>query len=269
MDGTFKVAPTIFTQLYVIRVPLADSAISCIYAFTQRKGRDTYESLLLRLVEKAEELNLFLDPEVIITDFELAALNAISSVLGPHVRTKCCFFHLTQSTWRKLQELGLTNAYRTNADVRHFVGMIDGIAFLPLDIVSDGIFHLKDNLPVDLDDETENALNLLLDYFDKTYITGTLRHGRDGNAIAIRRIPPIFSQEKWNVFDTTLHGEDRTNNFCESWNRAFQQLVGYHHPTISTAIDGIRKDNVIVHTTIEKDNLGERPKSECDEKHSS
>ena len=37
MDGTFKVAPAIFTQLYVIRVPLADSAISCIYAFTQRK----------------------------------------------------------------------------------------------------------------------------------------------------------------------------------------------------------------------------------------
>ena len=36
------------------------------------------------LVEKAEELNLFLDPEVIITDFKLAALNAISSVLGPH-----------------------------------------------------------------------------------------------------------------------------------------------------------------------------------------
>ena len=60
-----------------------------------------------------------------------------------------------------MQELRLTNAHRTNADVRHFVGMIDGIAFLPLDIVSDGIFHLKDNLPVDLDDETENALNLL------------------------------------------------------------------------------------------------------------
>ena len=81
---------------------------------------------------------------------------------------------------------------------------------------------------------------------------------------------PIFSPEKWNVFDTTLRGEDITNNFCESWNRAFQQLVGYHHPTIWTAIDGIRKDNVIVYTLRSKRiTLVNAQKSECDEKHSS
>jgi len=33
MDGTFSTAPNIFTQVYVIRVPLDDSAVTCAYAF--------------------------------------------------------------------------------------------------------------------------------------------------------------------------------------------------------------------------------------------
>ena len=108
------------------------------------------------------------------------------------------------------------------------------------------------DLHIDLDDEAENALVLLLNYFDGTYITGTLRRGRHGDdgAISIWRIPPIFSPEKWNVFETTLLGEVGTellNNF-----------VGYHHPTIWTAIDGFERITLLC--TMEKDNLGERTK---------
>jgi hypothetical protein len=33
MDGTFTVAPRLFSQVYVIRAPLADSAVTCAYAF--------------------------------------------------------------------------------------------------------------------------------------------------------------------------------------------------------------------------------------------
>lgn len=33
MDGTFSVSPRLFTQLYVIRAPMGDSAVSCVYAF--------------------------------------------------------------------------------------------------------------------------------------------------------------------------------------------------------------------------------------------
>ena len=37
MDGTFDSAPYIFQQLYVIRVPLGESAVSCVYAFLSSK----------------------------------------------------------------------------------------------------------------------------------------------------------------------------------------------------------------------------------------
>ena len=33
MDGNFKVAPTVFMQLYVIRAKLDDGSNSCVYAF--------------------------------------------------------------------------------------------------------------------------------------------------------------------------------------------------------------------------------------------
>ena len=63
-------------------------------------------------------------------------MQAVSSSLGPHVGIQGCYFHLTQSTWRKIQELGLVNVYRVSDDVKQFWGMldrvIDGMTFLIL-----------------------------------------------------------------------------------------------------------------------------------------
>ena len=46
MDGNFSVAPNNFSQLYVIRCPLGNTAVSTVYALLQRKSRETYEYLL-------------------------------------------------------------------------------------------------------------------------------------------------------------------------------------------------------------------------------
>ena len=55
-------------------------------------------------------------------------------------------FHL-QSTWHKVQELGLTQLYKANEDVMLFVGMMDATAFLPLTDVAAGIDILRANMP--------------------------------------------------------------------------------------------------------------------------
>ena len=55
-------------------------------------------------------------------------------------------FHL-QSTWRKVQELGLTQLYKENDDVKLFVGMMDATAFLPVADVAAGIDILRANMP--------------------------------------------------------------------------------------------------------------------------
>ena len=83
------------------------------------------------------------DPSVIIIDFERSVELAINSVFGEHVNIKFCFYHLTQSIWRKIQSLGLSNHYERDNDFRLYCGQIDALAFLPLDEVQQGMAYLK------------------------------------------------------------------------------------------------------------------------------
>ena len=241
MDGTFTSAPALFEQIFVIRASLADSAISCVYGFLSGKSQEIYQDFLSAVLDKGEALGLDMNPVTTMTDFELSLLNAIANVLGPQINTKTCFYHLTQNTWRKLQSLGLSSIYKEDESTRHFCGMIDGLAFLPIDKVVDGMNFLKTKCP--------NHLEPLLEYFDSTYVTGTKRRAR--------RIPPLFPPEKWNVYDATVRGEHRTNNQCETWTNAFKFLVGYSHPSIWAAIEALNKDALMVQTILEKDAVGE------------
>ena len=86
MDGTFDSCPSLFQQLYVIRAPLGESYVSCVYAFLSDKDQSTYEELLSAIVDKCEDLGFQPDPECINMDFESAAMNSVRSVFGPHVQ---------------------------------------------------------------------------------------------------------------------------------------------------------------------------------------
>jgi len=59
-------------------------------------------------------------------DFEKAITNASKNVLGEHLIINGCFYHLCQSTRRKLAELGLKK--REDYDFNAFCGMLDGLA---------------------------------------------------------------------------------------------------------------------------------------------
>ena len=61
----------------------------------------------------------------------------------PYVNIKGCLYYLTQSTWWKVQQLGLTADYKGDKKVWHFCGMTDGLAFLPVDDVEDSMAYLK------------------------------------------------------------------------------------------------------------------------------
>jgi len=260
MDGNFAMSPNVFEQLYVIRAPLGDTAVSCVYAFLSGKSSDVYQEMLQAVVSKMEELLIYPDPRIVITDFELAAIQSVSAVLGPHVITQGCFYHLCQSTWRKVQELGMTQLYRDNDDVKLFCGMLDGLAFLPQDKVHDGMQFLKQRTPQGMDS--------LVQYFDATYVTGTFRRAQptpaQGNdtlpSLRLRRIPPRFDIPVWNVHQATIDGRDRTNNNCEGWNTSFASLVGHHHPSFWTAVEALRKDYALVVTQIKQHSRGQLAK---------
>ena len=184
------------------------------------------------------------DPALIVSDFELAPRKAVRSILGEHVKTHGCFYHLTESTWRIVQSLRLVPLYRSDPDVMHFCAMLDGLAFLHVDDVSDGLAYLRTNMP-------DESLSDLLDYFDNNYVNGTYRRmqrppAADGTVppMYIRHLSPLYPVADWNVHKLTLDGGSRTNNTCESWNLKFKTLLLHSHPTIWRLIDNLRKDEI-------------------------
>ena len=206
MDGNFKVSPVIFLQLYVIRAKLDDGAISCVYAFLSGKVAHNYNSLFAAIIGRCHTLGIFPTPTNVITDFEMAVFISIRNVFGPGVETNGCFYHLTQSTWRRVQNLGLQQLYLNDDEVKKFAGMMDGLAFLPVNDLLNGVAILQLNIP-------DQALLLLLEYFLDTYVLGPII--ANTNPAVVHRAPPLFPPNTWNVFDVTLAGGSRTNKFAK------------------------------------------------------
>ena len=259
MDGTFSMAPKLFQQLYIICAQLGTSAVTCVYALLTGKSQCHYEQMLKAVIRGCEELGFSPDPTTIHLDFEQAAINAVKTTFGPHVQTLGCFYHLTQSTWRKIQELGLSEYYKGDSEFRHFCGMVDGLAFLPLHEVQTGMEYLRSiSVP---------GSEALLDYFDATYVSGSFRSiqrpaapGEGQLGMRLRKMPPLFPPQLWNVHEATMSQGDRTNNKCEAWNSGFYQLVGHHHPSLWRLLSHIKEDESLARLHLVQESRGQPPK---------
>ncbi|XP_064619545.1 uncharacterized protein LOC135482961 [Lineus longissimus] len=247
-------SPKNFMQVYIICVPAGEVNVLSAVALLQRKLIDTYNELLGTILRKCEDaFGHTPSPRICMIDFELAAFNALNNVIGDDTEIKGCFYHLTQSTWRKIQELGLVNLYKEQDEFRHFCGMLEGLAFLPLEDVEDGMTHIRRIAPA--------VANDLIDYFDTTYVTGPYRNVRapDG-AIHLRRGQSTFPPKLWNVHETTLGGDPRTNNVCEAWNNKFTHMVGHTHPTVLKFIKNLQLEEQSVRNVLAQNAIGNQPR---------
>lgn len=67
-------------------------------------------------------------------DFEKTVVLEIEKVL-PEVKIHCCYIHLCQSIWSKIQEYGLINKYKEDRQSQQAIAMITGLAFFPVNYV--------------------------------------------------------------------------------------------------------------------------------------
>ncbi|CAG8600218.1 265_t:CDS:1, partial [Gigaspora rosea] len=111
-----------------------------------KKSEDLYRALFQDLIEFAEENNISLRPATILTDFELAAINA-SCIEFPNVNNKCCFFHLGQSGWRKIQECKLLTRYGLDKNFSIKLHQLFTLAFLLLKEIPAAFDNLKKDIP--------------------------------------------------------------------------------------------------------------------------
>ncbi|XP_043214658.1 uncharacterized protein LOC122378015 [Amphibalanus amphitrite] len=116
-DGTFKVSPTLFQQLYTVHATTLGVTVPCVYGLLEDKTELTYRQTFNQI--RAAILLRHPDAEgiygTVITDLERAAMNSFQEVF-PEKQCSTCFFHLSQAVWRKLQSLGLQRHYAEDAD---------------------------------------------------------------------------------------------------------------------------------------------------------
>ena len=114
---------------------------------------------------------------------------------------------------------------------------------------------LKANCPTELED--------LIDYFDCNYVDGTFKRIKvpGSTNMKLKMIPPLFSliTGTWNVHIITLDGGHRNNNVCETWNSAFQKLVGQNNPSVWIFIESLQQDFRNFQMTMERIERGEPP----------
>ena len=239
-DGTFKVCPSLFYQLFTMHAMIGGMVVPLVYVLLQNKSEVAYTQVLNVVKERCLELQIELSPDNILIDFEMAIQKAMLTV-WPEVQLSGCFYHLCQALWRNVQHQGLSDMYKNDHDFRSATKLLPALAFVRPDDVTETFELIQDECPP--------ALDNIYNYFEDNYI-GRVRRGR-------RRAAPRYSIAMWNCHERVKHGVARTNNSVEGWHCAFQNALGCVHPTIYKLIEALRKEQSMTEVSIERTLAGE------------
>ncbi|KRY25737.1 hypothetical protein T01_16237 [Trichinella spiralis] len=141
MDGTFKVVPQWYQQLFTIYAIVAGKLMPAVYCLCTGKDIGTYGFIFQALINKAAVLRGYF-------------LNT---------RVQGCYFHFCQVVHRKLGELGLKTRYRTEEGTKRKIRMLLATAFLPVPEIDTGVRLLETG--------TTGTLAALFQYFRRKCMT--------------------------------------------------------------------------------------------------
>lgn len=240
MDGTFKVVPSIFRQLYVIHGLIKTSSASIttplVYCLMTDKSEDCYSQMVYELLKKSCELGIELKPETIITDFEAASVKAFKQYL-PNVNYKGCFFHFSQNIWRRIQKEKLSTKYGTDTNFEFQIKQLKCLAYLT-----------PEEIPICYQELVRNAHGDALKIY--SYISDVYIYGRKKN-VNSRQWNPRFKPEFWSIISNLELNLPITQNGVESWHNRLNHLIGMHPGTYSL-INELKKEYVFMKNKIEQ-----------------
>ena len=226
-DGTFKVVPGLFYQLYSIHFDSTGGVHpTALYCLLPNKTHATY----VRLLNVVKELVPNASPTRILVDFESAAMNAFRDAF-PGTDVTGCYFHLCQSIVRKVNEIGLKATYEADHEIRGFIRCLAALSHVPPADVMTAFEVLVDEMP------RNEQVGDVVTYFELTYLRGRRRPGRGENYA-----PAIFPIPTWNQHGAAGDGVARTTNSVEGWHHSLQALFMCQHPTMWTFLAGMERD---------------------------
>ena len=125
-DATFKVVPTVYYRLFTMFVEFADTAFPVAYALMSRKT----EALYCKVFETVKEVQPDFVPTFAMADFEEASVSAFQRVFNNAVVVGC-WFHDAQALVKRVNKLGLKDAYGNEDDVQNTVHLLMSLPLLP------------------------------------------------------------------------------------------------------------------------------------------
>ena len=94
VDGTFRIAPTNWSQRFILMAKYDDKFIPISFGFLPDKTESSYKLFFAMLQFELENRNVECSLKKIMVDFEIGIQKAILSVFD--VEILACFFHFSQ-----------------------------------------------------------------------------------------------------------------------------------------------------------------------------
>ena len=85
MDSTFRTAPKLHMQLYVIHGAVGELSVPLVYAHLERKNTEMFTAL----ANECDNRNWVLNPNFVYIDFEDAVIKGLFAVFGLHSEIFC------------------------------------------------------------------------------------------------------------------------------------------------------------------------------------
>ena len=212
-DGTFKVAPPQFTQLWVIRGHFSHNTVLPIaYALLENKRATSYLTVVEFISHRCPNLN----PVTVVLDFEKAEHKAFRTCY-PNAEVQGCLFHFNQA---QLKQFRAIPDFFKDQPLRQTLSSVYGLPFLPVDDVLPTWTELK-TLAFNL--RPCPAISKYIAYIEKNWIFNS-----------------SYPISMWNVSTAVEYDEPRTNNSSEGGNNGLARMFNSQHPSLWTFIDGLR-----------------------------
>ena len=214
-------APDSSYQLYTVHGLPCGEGISLVWALLPNKTRATYVEMFSAIQQAFLERFSHLRPpsrRVFLTDFELAAIDAIKEVFPSDV-TKGCTFHFRQALNRNIGIIGLSNEYASeDTMVKNWVRQIMGLTLLPAVFISTA-WNVLRHPPEAAYPDVATKMQHFSQYFQNTWMEGS------------------FPMTLWNHYDNT---GPRTTNLAEGWHNGLNYTFGTPHPSSSTFLNWLQ-----------------------------
>lgn len=224
MDSTFSTAPKGFCQICSIQASIGEDNVRrflpLVFMLLPKKDEATYIAAFEELTEIASQVEIELDPNLLMTDFELAQLNAARKVFEG-ASTHGCYFHLCQNMYKKVQQLGYQTTYGGSYRVQLIFKQLPSLAFLPASEIPKAFDELKEI--------NSNMLPNLFDYFSDYYV-----HGKQISRK--KRRAPVFPPTLWSVHENVLNNIPRTSNNLEGWHCKWNGLLKAGNPSFYSVV---------------------------------